>query len=432
MNTSLRGEDSDRGHTSGRGDGVATGPATGAAAVLAAQLREAREALVRRWLDRINARVTMSPNRIFPTEELLNHVPLLIDGIASYLENPDQELDAEAPVIAKAMELGALRHAQGFDAYEILKEHEILGAVLYSYLAEVVERTAVPGTRPELLESWQRVGHAVELIRQATMTHFLRLWAERVGEREERLRRFNRMVSHELKNRVGAIRGAAALLSEPWLETVQRDRFVQMVRDNTESLQQVLDNLEVLSRIDSDTRQRRNVLLPQATAEAARQLRDSAAASGVSIVIADDLPPVEVDAAAVELCLRNYLSNAIKYSDQKKPKRWVKVTGELRFRERAEGGPELIVRVADNGIGVPPEARGRLFEQFYRAHPTTVTGVEGSGLGLSIVRETTESLGGRAWVEFPDDGGSVFAFSLPSRREEDAAAAGTRRGENVA
>jgi signal transduction histidine kinase len=194
----------------------------------------------------------------------------------------------------------------------------------------------------------------------------------------------------------------------------------------------VLDNLEVLSRIESDTRQRRNVLLPQAAAEAARQLRDSASAKGVSIVIADDLPPVEVDAAAVELCLRNYLSNAIKYADQEKPERWVKVTGELRFRERAEGGPELIVRVADNGIGVPPEARSRLFEQFYRAHPTTVTGVEGSGLGLSIVRETTESLGGRAWVEFPDDGGSVFAFSLPSRREEDAAAAGTRRGENVA
>jgi signal transduction histidine kinase len=432
MDASLRGAEGERGRTAGRGDGAAISQETRAAAVLAAALREAREELVRRWLDRINARVTMSPNRIFPTEELLNHVPLLIDGIASYLEHPAQELDAEAPVIAKAMELGALRHAQGFDAYEILKEHEILGGVLYSYLAEVVEHTAVPGTRAELLDGWQRVGHAVELIRQATMTHFLRLWAERVGEREERLRRFNRMVSHELKNRVGAIRGAAALLSEPWLDTLQRDRFVQMVRDNTDSLQRVLDSLEALSRIESDTRPRRNVLLPQAAAEAARQLRDSAAAKGVSIVIADDLPPVEVDAAAVELCLRNYLSNAIKYADHKKPERWVKVTAELRIRERAEGGQELIVRVADNGIGVPDEARGRLFEQFYRAHPTTVTGVEGSGLGLSIVRETAESMGGRAWVEFPDDGGAVFVFSLPSRREEDAAAAGTRRGENVA
>lgn len=400
--------------------------------VLGAALREAREELVRRWLDRITARVAVNPNRIFPTEELLNHVPILIDGIAHYLEHPESELDAEAPVIAKAMELGALRHTQGFDAYEILKEHEILGGVLYTYLAEVVETTGVPGTRGDLLEAWQRLGHAVELIRQATMTHFLRLWAERVREREERLRRFNRMVSHELKNRVGAIRGAAALLSEPWLETVQRDRFVQMVRDNTDALQRVLDNLETLSRIESDTRQRRNVLLPQAAAEAARQLRDSAEANGVDIVVADDLPAVEVDAAAVELCLMNYLSNAIKYADPAKSDRWAKVTGELRFRERADGGSELIVRVHDNGIGVAPEGRGRLFEQFYRAPQTTVTGVEGSGLGLSIVRETTESMGGRAWVEFPAEGGSIFAFSLPSRREEDAAAAGTRRGESVA
>jgi signal transduction histidine kinase len=128
----------------------------------------------------------------------------------------------------------------------------------------------------------------------------------------------------------------------------------------------------------------------------------------------------------------NYLSNAIKYADDRKPERWVKVTGELRFRERGDGGPELVVRVHDNGIGIPTEARGRLFEQFYRAHEETVTGVEGSGLGLSIVRETTESMGGRAWVEFPEGGGTVFAFSLPSRREEDAAAAGTRRGESVA
>jgi signal transduction histidine kinase len=421
----------DRSPARARGDGNGASNSR-TAGILAAALREAREELVRRWLDRITARVSVNPNRVFPTEELLNHVPILIDGIANYVERPDQELDAEAPVIAKAMELGALRHAQGFDAYEILKEHEILGGVLYSYLAEVVEHTAVPGTRAELLDAWQRVGHAVELIRQATMTHFLRLWAERVHEREERLRRFNRMVSHELKNRVGALRGAAALLTEPWVEALQRERFVQMVRDNADALQRVLDNLETLSRIEADTRQRRNILLPQAAAEAARQLREPAESKGVAIEIADDLPAVEVDAAAVELCLMNYLSNAIKYADENKAHRWVRVIGELRFRERVDGGPELIVRVHDNGIGVPPASRGRLFEQFYRAHGKTVTGVEGSGLGLSIVRETTESMGGRAWVEFPDGGGAIFAFSLPSRREEDAAAAGTRRGEGVA
>ena len=81
----------------------------------------------------------------------------------------------------------------------------------------------------------------------------------------------------------------------------------------------------------------------------------------------------------------------------------------------------------DNGVGVPPQARAELFRRFFRAHTETVTDAEGSGLGLNIVRETAESLGGTAWAEFPDDGTTVFAFSFPSRREEDAAAAGTRR-----
>ncbi len=282
-----------------------------------------------------------------------------------------------------------------------------------------------------LLLSWQRITHATELIRQATMTHFLRLSHEQVQERENRLRRFNRMVSHELKNRIGAIGGAARLLPEPWLEPSERDRFQRIIIQNAAGVQSVLEDLEALSRVDSESRQRRNVLLPQAVAEAARQLRDAVRARNVIVRIADGLPAVEVDAATVELCLTNYLSNAIKYSDPAKPERWVEVSGELTFSGPLPSSGELIVRVRDNGLGVPPEGRARLFEQFYRAHVGTVTEVEGSGLGLSLVRETITALGGKAWAEFPDEGGTVFAFSLPSRREEDAAAAGTKRPDGM-
>jgi len=399
------------------------------ASLLASRLRDAREDLVRRWLERIVARVSLSPTRVFPSDELLNHVPLMIDGIADYLEHRDAELGAEAPVVAKAMELGALRHAQGFDAYEILKEQEILGGVIFTFLTRQLDDTTVPGSRRDLAICWQRVATAIELIRQATMTHFLRLWAERANEREGRLRRFNRMVSHELKNRVGAIRGASSLLAESWIDEQARDRFIKMVHGNAEELQRVLGDLEELSRIDTDARQRRNVLLPQAVAESARQLRDAAQARGVTVQVMDDLPNVEVDAAAVELALVNYLSNAIKYSDPSKDERWVKVLGELQFGSRADGGPELVVRVSDNGIGVPEAGRARLFGQFFRAHADIASTVEGTGLGLSIVRETVEAMGGRAWAEFPDSEETVFAFSLPSRRAEDAAAAGTKRAE---
>lgn len=399
------------------------------ASVLAAELRARRDDLVSRWLDRITARVALAPMAIFPSDELLNHVPLLIDGIADYLERPEQELDAEVPVGAKAMELGALRHEQGFDAHEILKEFEILGGIVFAHLTEVVDGLE-PAAPRAVAECWRRVAHVVDLIRQATMTHFLRLWAERVREREEQLRRFNRMVSHELKGRVGAIAGAASLLQEPWLESGERSRFEKIISENVAGLQRVLTNLEALSRITSDARQTRNVLLPQACAEAARQLRTVAQAADVEVRIDDSLPAVEVDAAGVELCLVNYMSNAIKYSDPSKPKRWVEVTADFQPGSRA-GGDDLVIRVRDNGRGVRVEDRVHLFRQFYRAHEETVTEIAGTGLGLSIVRDTAESLGGHAWAEFPDEGGSIFLFSLPSRRQEDAAAAGTRRPEGA-
>ncbi len=409
----------------------ATSPtsANSLSAAVARKVRGARTDLVARWLERISARVTVDPKRIFPTEELLNHVPLLVDGIADCLEFPDRLIDNDAPVAAKAMELGALRHAQGFDAYEILKEYEIFGGIVHACVADAMAELDSVGERSEVSEVWRRVSQAIDLIRQATMTHFLRLSGERVNEREERLRRFNRMVSHELKNRVGAVRGAASLLTEPWLGAADRDRFHQMILENSEALQHVLTNLESLSRIESDSRQRRNVLLPQACAEVARQLRQQSASAGVTVRLSPDLPPVEVDAAGVELCLSNFVSNAIKYSDRTLSDRWIDISGDYRT---GTGGGELVICVRDNGIGVPAAARSRLFEQFYRAHGETVTEVGGTGLGLSIVRETAESLGGRAWAEFPEGGGSIFAFSLPSRREEDAAAAGTHRPNDAA
>ncbi len=391
------------------------------AAILSDRLRAAKQELVTQWLARINARVAISSKRVFPTHELLNHIPLLIEGIAGYLKRPERDIDAKAPVVAKAMELGALRHAQGFDAYELLKEYEMLGAIIFAFLTDTAD--TVPGDFPrrDFLVCWERLGQAMELIRQATVSHFLRLSSTQINERENRLRKFNRTVAHELKNNVSAIAAASTALAEEWIDPGERKKFEQIIGKNAESLRRALENLESLSRTQADSRHCRNVMLPEAATEAVRELEDAAKAKRVSVRVADDLPPIEVDAAVVELCLMNYVSNGIKYSDEGKPERWVSIAATVEGPD-TERDREVVIRVSDNGIGIPADRREQLFKEFYRAHDETVTDAAGTGLGLSIVRETVESIGGRAWAEFPADTGTVFAFSVPSRRREDVQA----------
>jgi signal transduction histidine kinase len=391
------------------------------AGALAGRLRDARHDLTLHWLERIVERVSIDRHRVFPSRDLLDHVPLLIDGIADYLEDPAAEVSVDTPVVGKAMELGALRHAQGFDAYEILKEYEILGGILFNYLANAADEMPEPCAKSELLVCGHRLFRAVSIIQQTTTMHFLRLADEAVAEREDRLRAFNRAVSHEIKNRIGTVLGASETLrelAEPAPE--QRDKLLGVISRNARLMGATVENLVALSRMEKDARQHRHVRLPEAVKEATRQVREAAQAAAVDVRVAADLPDVEVSAAVVELCLTNYLANAIKYADPRKSKCVAEITAIVE--DTPEHGREVVLRLRDNGLGVPPEKRGQLFQRFFRAHET-VTGAEGTGLGLSIVRETVESLGGRAWAEFPEDpageGGSVFAFSLPYRRAQD-------------
>jgi signal transduction histidine kinase len=393
------------------------------APALAARMREERSELTRRWLERIAARVSLEANRVFPTNELLDHVPILIDGIAAYVENPSEDVATDAPVIAKAMELGDMRHEQGFDAYEIFKEYEILGSVLFHFLSTIVDDIRLACSREELLHCGRRVFEAVALIQQATAMQFLRQTQAHVRDRENRLRGFNRMVSHELKNRVGAASGAVALLEEGWLDESKRGRFLTMASENLDAIREVLEGLLSLSRLDEDARQQRNIRLSEAVGEVQRRLRDFARARGVVLKVEEPLPVLEVNAAAVELCLTNYISNAVKYSDADKAERWVSVRARLGAPDESGTSSELVVEVLDNGIGVPREARQHLFERFFRAHAETAKDIEGTGLGLSIVRETVEDLGGRAWAEAREGGGSVFAFAIPASRKEEVVSA---------
>ena len=328
------------------------------AVTLAERLREERDALTNRWLVRIADRVSLTPSRIFPSDDLIDHVPLLMLGIADYIEDPTRPVLAETPVIAKAMELGALRHTQGFDEHQLLKEYEILGGILFQFLSEAVEQIDAECSRGELVTCAARLFQAIAVIQQATTTQFLMLARAQIAEREERLRTFNRALTHELRNRIGAVLGASQIMEMADIDPAEHNRLNGVVLRNVESMRVVLDNLLVLTGVQVDSRHQRHVQLPEAAQEAARQVRAAANARKVDVRIDPLLPPVEVSAAAVELCLTNLLANAIKYSDPRAAHRWVEVRGRL-----ADDGTNgaVIVEVADNGIGVPPDARARLF-----------------------------------------------------------------------
>src|SRR5579872_1894482 len=127
------------------------------ASVLATRLRDARDELTHRWFERISERVTLERERVFPSEDLLDHMPLLIDGIAEFVAEPGLPIGSDSAVVDRARELGALRHAQGFDEYEILKEFEIFGGVLFAFLRRTVDDLDDSCSRVELAMCSQRI-----------------------------------------------------------------------------------------------------------------------------------------------------------------------------------------------------------------------------------------------------------------------------------
>lgn len=386
------------------------------AGALADRIREQGDDITRRWLERVAEREEMDLNAVFPTEALLDHVPMLITAIADFIEDPAEELTAGDVVVAKALELGELRHEQGVRPNEILKEFEILGGILLTVMGTEVESIDGECSAAEAFVCAHRLHRALAVIERMTTTHYLRLKDERLNEREQRLRGFNRMVSHEMKNRVGAVINAAVLLEEDWLPEVKRRKMLSIVAENGRGMAVILDNLLELSQVDPTDRRSRDIPLRKVAGEVIRQLRDTAAARQVDVRLDEGLPRVDVNGPVAELALTNYISNAIKYSDPSKSDRRVRV----RAMCSGEDGSELVVEVEDNGMGVPDGARGQLFDRFFRVDD--LTSIEGSGLGLSIVRETVESFGGRVFARFDGDaGGSIFGFALPFRRHRDDA-----------
>jgi signal transduction histidine kinase len=115
------------------------------------------------------------------------------------------------------------------------------------------------------------------------------------------------------------------------------------------------------------------------------------------------LLPVKIDKNAMKLVVNNLLDNAVKFSPENSE---IKVVLEKQ-------GEKLLLKIKDDGIGIPKNEQVSIFEKFYRGKDASQSSTTGTGLGLTIVKQIVEAHGGEVWVESEPGKGSLFMVSLP-------------------
>jgi signal transduction histidine kinase len=384
--------------------------------LIAERMRVEHRALAARWFERLLDLLPVDAREIFPTDSLLDHVPELIHEISAYLRHPeDDAIAANTAIMEKARELGALRHGQRASLHQVLREYHVLNGVLVTFIREEIDRVGVPPQASESIFVVSRVNQAINVLSQVTVEAFVSLYTETISEQNERLEQFTRMAAHEWRQPLGALQFGMALLRRRDLDAEGTERTWATVERNLQHLVELTRKLEAVARMQDggDGPMVQEVSAGAIAQEAARQLRESADARGVRIVIPDDLPRLVADVGRLELVFINLLSNAIKYSDPEKPDRHVTVSGCV------DGDGWCRIEVRDNGIGIPAAALPRVFQRFTRVHAdrADTSHVSGVGLGLSITEDCVRAMDGRIDVQSVEREGSVFIVSLPRASE---------------
>jgi signal transduction histidine kinase len=216
-------------------------------------------------------------------------------------------------------------------------------------------------------------------------------------------------VSHELKTPIALIRlFGETLLLDRVSDPERRKEALGIIIRESERLTHLISNVLDFASIEAGKKAYR--LEPQDLSSVARETyeryRFQLEAKGFThrFETDQDLPPVLADPDAVAQALLNLIENAIKYSPERK---------EIAILvDRAPGG--VRIRVEDRGMGIPPEDRRRIWDDFYRSKAARALGTRGSGLGLSLVRHIVEAHGGAVSVESAPGEGSRFELIFPA------------------
>jgi len=218
-------------------------------------------------------------------------------------------------------------------------------------------------------------------------------------------------VSHELRTPVAVICSAADNLAEGFIGAKdQVKEYGALIRNESRRLAGMVE--QILRFSAGQSRPASYELQPVAAADAiARALANVSAlpeAAGVTVEreIEPDLPAVAADSAALNHCLENLISNAVKYGGEK---RWVRVCAS-----KIDGGSRVRISVEDRGEGIDPADLPHIFEPFYRGKTARAAQIHGAGLGLSLAREIAEGMGGRLEAASEPGQGSTFTLDLPA------------------
>jgi signal transduction histidine kinase len=219
------------------------------------------------------------------------------------------------------------------------------------------------------------------------------------------LERFNYSVAHDLRAPLRGIRGFGQALREDCGEqlTATGRSYIAHMERSAADMDTLITNLLKYATIGRQELVRRPVPLEDGLRSAQWLLDAEIRRTHAQIRVPRPLPRVMADSALLEVVFVNLLGNAIKFiAPETRPE--VEITSEI-----ANG--LVTVSVIDNGLGVPADAREKIFHIFERYH----VGVPGTGIGLALVHRAIERMDGRIGIEAaPGDGGSRFWFQLPA------------------
>jgi len=366
----------------------------------ASRLTQESDRLAARWLARL------APEATVANEALSQAAVELMEPIAAFVGQADPAVFERPCARSRIRAYAALRLELGARPRELARDLELLATELDSSCREWIGH---PAPSPEaVLRVVGRLNRAPLLIGNQILEAFAP--AEWISRRElsRQIREFSDTLGHELNNPLGAAETAAGLLEQDDLagSSQERRRLAALIQRSLRRARLVAQDVRDLALAQAaHARSGRWMPLAEVIPEVLSHSEAALAAARSRVEVQGPVPPITVEASRVEIALLNLVHNAIKYSDPARGERWIRVHFE-------PGADWWWICVSDNGLGIPAERQRHIFARHVRAHPEVA---DGDGLGLAIVRQVVQQLGGELELDSQPGRGSTFRFSLRDR-----------------